>query len=164
MKVICSYCSKEIGEKKPLDDGSVSHSICKDCHEYYSKQITGMSFDEYLDRFDVPVFIVDDEVRILAANEMAETMLGKPMKDFVGLLGGEALECVYARLPEGCGNTIHCVTCAIRITVTSTIQDGVLHKDVPSKLHLEDDEIALYLSTETIGSCVCVKIKMAETT
>ena len=43
-------------------------------------------------------------------------------------------------------------------------QDGVIHKDVPAKLHFEDDEIALYLSTETIGSCVCVKIKKTEIT
>ena len=163
MKVICSYCRKEIGEKEPFDDGRISHSICEDCHGYYSKQTAGISFDEYLNRFDNPVFIVDEDVRILAANNRAETLIGKPMTDFLGLLGGEALECIYARLSGGCGKTVHCVTCAIRITVTSTIQDGVFHKDVPAKLNLEDDEIALYLSTEIIGSCVCVKVKMAET-
>ena len=84
------------------------------------------------------------------------------MNGFLGLLGGVALECAYARLPEGCGKTVHCVTCTIRNTVTSTIQSKVLHTDVPAKLRHEDNEIAMYLSTEIIGSCVCVKIKMVE--
>ena len=162
MKVICSYCGKEIGENEPLNNGRISYSICKGCLELNSKQIKGMSFNEYLNMFDVPVFIVNEEVRILAANKMAETLLGKPKEKFVGLLGGEALECVYARLPGGCGNTVHCVTCAIRNTVTSTIQSGVIHRHVPAKLHLEDEEIAMYLSTEIIGSSICIKIKMAD--
>jgi hypothetical protein len=57
MKVICSYCQSEIGEKEPLDNNSVSHGMCKDCYEYHSKQIAGISFNENFDRLRDPVFI-----------------------------------------------------------------------------------------------------------
>jgi hypothetical protein len=28
---ICSWCKKVIGEKEPLDDKSITHSICPEC-------------------------------------------------------------------------------------------------------------------------------------
>ena len=31
MKVVCSWCTKDLGEKEPLNDNSVSHGICKPC-------------------------------------------------------------------------------------------------------------------------------------
>ena len=70
--------------------------------------------------------------------ELAEALAGKPKKVFLGLPGGKVFECAYARLPEGCGKTVHCVTCAIRNTVTSTIQKEVLQVRVPTKFHHED--------------------------
>ena len=95
---------------------------------------------------------------ILAVNKRAEILLGKPKTNLLGLLGGEALECVNASTPEGCGNTVHCVTCSIRKAVITTIESGILHRHIPVKLQREDGEIAMYLSTEIIGSSVCIKI------
>jgi len=31
MKRVCAWCGKDMGEKEPLDDDSVTHAICKDC-------------------------------------------------------------------------------------------------------------------------------------
>lgn len=31
MIIICSYCKKYIGEKKPIGDKSFTHSICDKC-------------------------------------------------------------------------------------------------------------------------------------
>jgi len=31
MKTICCYCKKDLGEKAPYDDKSVSHGICQSC-------------------------------------------------------------------------------------------------------------------------------------
>ena len=28
---VCAWCQKDMGEKPPLDDKSVTHSICDDC-------------------------------------------------------------------------------------------------------------------------------------
>ena len=31
MKIVCAWCKKEMGEKAPYDDLSISHTICRDC-------------------------------------------------------------------------------------------------------------------------------------
>ncbi len=32
MKVVCAWCGKDMGEKEPLDDPSVTHGICQECY------------------------------------------------------------------------------------------------------------------------------------
>jgi len=31
MKIVCAWCGKDMGEKPPYDDPSITHSICEDC-------------------------------------------------------------------------------------------------------------------------------------
>ena len=159
MKVICSYCNKNMGEKEPFDDDSASHGICKECLDYYQSQINGLSLDKFLDRFKTPVLIVDEHGRAVAANKMAETMTGKSQSEIFGLLGGEVMECAYARLPEGCGRTVHCVACTIRNTVMAAMEKGKPQMHVPVKLRQEGREIAMVISTEKIGSLVRIVIE-----
>ncbi|KKM97309.1 hypothetical protein LCGC14_1169310 [marine sediment metagenome] len=33
MRVICSWCGKDMGEKEPLDNEEISHGICEECQE-----------------------------------------------------------------------------------------------------------------------------------
>ncbi len=33
MKIRCSWCGKDMGEKEPLDSEEVSHGICEPCLE-----------------------------------------------------------------------------------------------------------------------------------
>ena len=159
MKVICSYCRKKMGEKEPLNDDSVSHSMCQECYDYYKGQVNGLSLDKYLDKFEAPVLIVDKDNRIVAANKMVETMTGRSHRDVFGLLGGEVMECEYARLPEGCGKTAHCVACTIRINVMAAMESGEPQMHVPVKLLQEDIEIEMVISTEKIGSLVRIVIE-----
>ncbi len=120
MIVICSFCRKTVREKEPYEDKRYSHGMCVDCYERRMKQMAGISFDEYLEDFDVPVVIVDQEARLVAINTKALAILNIPSENVRGLLGGEALECVYARLVEGCGRTAHCSACTIRRLVEKT--------------------------------------------
>lgn len=39
MKVVCAWCNKELGEKEPLEDTSITHSICDECKNKYFKEI-----------------------------------------------------------------------------------------------------------------------------
>ncbi len=32
MKLICSWCGKDIGEKEPLDNPAITHGICGKCY------------------------------------------------------------------------------------------------------------------------------------
>lgn len=161
MKVICSYCREEIGEKEPLEDDSLSHGMCQACYEYFQEQIRGISLDEYLNKFEAPVLIVDEDGRIVATNEMAEAITGRgrSSRDLIGLLGGEVMECLYARLPEGCGKTEHCVACGIRNTVMASMENGVPQVRVPVKLQKVDKEIKMVISTTKILSLVRIVIE-----
>jgi len=42
MKIICAWCKKEMGEKEPLSDTSITHTICKPC----SKEFLGVDIDK----------------------------------------------------------------------------------------------------------------------
>lgn len=124
MHLICSYCGKYIKEKKPYEVTRATHGICPECYVSLMQQNEGLSYDDYLETFDVPVLVVDAARRITAANQAALTMIEQPAERVVGLLGGEAMECLYAGLPGGCGETIHCETCTIKNLVMRTIEHG----------------------------------------
>ncbi|MFT3917540.1 MAG: hypothetical protein QM704_26670 [Anaeromyxobacteraceae bacterium] len=75
--------------------------------------------------------VVDGDGRVVAANRQAGAALGREPSQLRGLLGGEAMACVYSRLPGGCGKTVHCKDCTIRNTVTkvSKTKRPLLHQD-----------------------------------
>ena len=39
MRVLCSWCHRCLGEKEPLEDNRISHSICKECVEKELQEI-----------------------------------------------------------------------------------------------------------------------------
>lgn len=159
MRIICSYCRKGMGKKEPFEDKRVSHSMCPECYDYFSEQMHGMSLDKYLDRFDTPIIIVNATGRIVALNQMAEDMTGKSRHEVIGLLGGEAMECAYARLPEGCGKTVHCETCTIRRTVMAAMESGKKQLHVPVQLQKVNQKITMVISTDKIGDLVRIVIE-----
>ncbi|MFH1467304.1 MAG: hypothetical protein ABIO70_23175 [Pseudomonadota bacterium] len=161
MRVVCSYCGIDLGQRgEPGDDG-VSHGMCQACLAHFIAQWDGLGWDDYLDRFAWPVLVVDPDVRILALNQPAEKLLGRPKERLIGLLGGEALECVYARLPGGCGRTLHCATCAVRRTITRTIETGLSQRRVPATLEHERGTIDLWIDTQVRDGVVLVQIEPA---
>jgi PAS domain-containing protein len=162
VKVICSYCRKRIGEKEPVNDDSVSHGMCQECYDYYKEQVNGLPLDKFLDRFEVPLLVVDKNVRVVAVNKMFENMTGRSHGDIFGLLGGEVMECAHARLPEGCGETVHCLACSIRNTVMAAMESGEPQMQVPVKLRRKSKEIGMVISAEKIGSFVRIIIEKAD--
>jgi len=150
MKIICSYCQMEMGEKEPLKDPSLTHGICPDCFDHFSRQLDGYHLSDYLDTFVEPMVILNPDYRVLAYNKSyAASYLeeeGKP----AGLRGGEFMDCAHSRLPEGCGNTVHCRTCTIRNTITATLKTGMPHKDVHA-----------YLNTQENGKPVVKQLKIS---
>jgi PAS domain-containing protein len=159
MRVVCSFCRKELGTKPPLKDGSVTHGMCPACSDHFTAQWSGMSWDQYLERFEFPVLMVEEEVRLVALNRPATALLGRPAEEVIGLLGGEALECSHSRLPEGCGRTVHCSTCTIRNTVNATHRTGKPQRRVPATLRRRDGSKPLLVSTALEGKLVRVTIE-----
>lgn len=159
MKIICSYCRKDMGEKEPLEDTDPTHSICDECYAYYIDQIRGMSCSDYLDRYDVPILIVDRQGRVAASNRRAQEALGRSEREMTGLLGGEVMECEFARLPGGCGGTEHCLACSIRKTVEETFNTGesVLRKK--TYLNRSDRRYELVISTCRVNGFVRIIVE-----
>jgi PAS domain-containing protein len=151
-----------MGKKPPLSDGGVTHAMCSDCDSYFGAQWKGMSYADYVARFDFPVVLVEREGRVVAMNRPACAFLGREPGEVVGLLGGEAMECAYARLPGGCGKTAHCPACAIRNSVTATHQTGKPLVRVPATLRRRDQSVHdLLISTTREDRVVKVVIEPA---
>lgn len=147
MILLCSFCRKNLGEKEPYENRNITHGMCRECYERMLKQLEGISFDEYLDEYDFPVLIVDADGRIAAANEKALSQLDKPLEKIRGFLGGEAMECKFARLPEGCGNTFHCPACTIRQLIERTRQQEKSFTSRKVTLNTDNGSISMTVST-----------------
>ena len=158
MKCICSWCGKEMGKREPHDDQSTTHCMCPECEEYFVKSMEVRRLGEFLDRFEKPVLAVDSAGRDLAANQNMADMLGKPRREFSGLLGGEITECNHGRNPSGCGLTIHCVTCTIRLLIEQIMRDGVERNDVPAYFDKGDRRNYYFISVKSEKSHIRLKI------
>lgn len=116
--LVCSYCRKTLRRDPGSRATDVTHGMCEPCGEHFARLWAGMKLDEYLDGLPHAVVVVDGDGRVVAANQRAGELLGREPSALRGLLGGEAMACVYSRLPEGCGKTVHCKECTIRNAVT----------------------------------------------
>jgi len=161
MKTICSYCHKVISKDNTGDPEGVSHGICKSCYEQFQSQWKGQSLGQYLDSFDMPVLVVDSTCRIIAANQEMAGMLGRSERQAQGLLGGEAMECVYSKRVEGCGKDEHCSTCAIRNSITHTAQTGETLHHIECYVQKENGKDPLMVSTVKVGRSVQVVFEPA---
>ncbi|HOX46493.1 MAG TPA: hypothetical protein PK668_23010 [Myxococcota bacterium] len=148
MQLVCSYCGVHISVLQPLDDERISHGICQDCADFYSRQ-SGQRLGDLVNRLGPPVLILDGQARVLAASRDLLEHAGVCLEHPGGLLAGEVLECVYARRPEGCGGTVHCAACAIRRLVTATSSDGQ-RREEPASLVKPGGPVALRLTAERL--------------
>ncbi len=175
LRQVCLYCNAYLGsvkesgetEEAGLSESSpdravrISHGVCPDC---FPKLVagSGQTLADFLDGLAAPVFVVDGAGCIVTANQKALQAVGKDLAAIKGLPGGEVFSCRYARLPEGCGETIHCKTCTIRLTVTHTFDTGTPCINVPAYMDLGDrtgiKTIRFVISTEKGGDMVLLRV------
>jgi hypothetical protein len=109
-----------------------------------------------------PVFVIDSNGVVKGTNNGGLEMLQKEMEEIENELGGDAFECSYARSEGGCGNTVHCKTCAIRNIVMDTLSTGQAYKKVPAFQSIDTSEgakiLRFYISTEKLGECILLRI------
>jgi hypothetical protein len=163
MLLRCTWCNNEFPSEKagPRTERRVTRSICPACREHFAFQM-GVPLQSYLDSLPVPIFVVDDDVVVQAANKSGYSLLQKGPDQVLKRLGGIVFECAYARLPEGCGRTVHCTACAIRRSVAHTYETGESLENVPALMHCgradEEQDIAMHISTEMMGAIVLLRI------
>jgi PAS domain-containing protein len=163
MRQVCAWCKKDIRAvaNSRHGDDVVSHGICPSCSSNFIFQL-GTSLEQHIESLDLPVFVVDDDVQVEAANEAARRVFGKDLFEMKGHRGGDVFECAHARLPEGCGRTIHCSGCAIRRSVTITYQTRRPLFEIPATLTRGDPDvqsaIALTITTVKVGDSVMLRV------
>ena len=163
MKRKCAWCNQEIGQKESIhkSEAAITHGICEECTKKVLLEL-GEDLSDFLDSLKAPIVLVDKMGTIKTANKQAQTFFEKDLSQIEGFKGGEVFECMYAELPEGCGNTIHCSGCTIRNTVMDTFQTGKCNINIPAYLNTKtsDDytKIAYFISTERVAGIVLLRI------
>ena len=80
------------------------------------------SIEPLLEAIPGYVFVVDADVRVLAHNAAAASLLGLRGQDVLRQRGGELLHCVHAvATPGGCGAAAFCRDCLIRSSVQQAL-------------------------------------------
>ena len=163
IKQVCLYCNEHLGSiEEPGDDTErISHGVCPRC---FPKLLAGSGkpLAKFLDSLPAPVFVVDQDVRIVTANALGRELISKDLEEMRGHLGGEVFSCKYSKMPGGCGQTVHCKACTIRKTVTKTYKNGRPCTRVPAYMDLGDytgdKTVRFLISTEKVENVVFLRI------
>ncbi|HET6486932.1 MAG TPA: hypothetical protein VFH83_10965 [Spirochaetia bacterium] len=157
MRRICAWCKAPLNREKA---GPISHGICEPCSVYVLSE--KFRFRDFLESIEAPLLAVDGEGRAITANTVALKTLGKGMPQVGGRLPGEVMECEYSRLPGGCGKTVHCNGCQIRMSVDYTRSTGEARVRTRAYIRIQESQgvkqYDYYVSTEKLDGVVLLRI------
>jgi PAS domain-containing protein len=140
---------------------TITGSVCEECLQHVDAQ-SGMPLRDFLDTLGVPVLMVDSDMVVTTANKSLLALFGKNFSQVRGQRGGDVFECAYARLPEGCGRTVHCSGCTIRRAVTETFTTGRSLQRVLAYLNRDAvtqfQQLGMLVSTEKMMGMVLLRI------
>jgi len=89
-----------------------------------------------------PVFIVDEDVRILEYNTAASALLAADKSEALRMRGGEALHCIHHHEEEeGCGRAAACADCVVRNSVIKAFQGGKVVRSRQKMELLQDGKV-----------------------
>jgi hypothetical protein len=121
VKRVCAWCGKPYGE--PESGGTtadlVTHGICDECERVVVASKSGLLTD-FLDGYSEPILCVDQDCRVMAANQAACSALGHDRTSIGDLLFGQVVLCPWALRDGGCGSHEHCLACTVRRLVGDT--------------------------------------------
>lgn len=159
MKRLCAWCRKELDDSSAdvVEEREITHGICEDCLSNIEFQ-DGVKLSRFLDSLKLPVIVCDRKDHVQSLNAAAAAALGIDRGEFVGNTPGLVFECEYARFPEGCGRTVHCSGCAIRMAIQRTGETGQTVFRQPATLTKNDREISLLITTEKLGDLVLLRL------
>ena len=135
MKILCSNCRKIVGIQEHHTDPDLGPVLCPDCGDHFIAEYGGVSLSEYLDRFEEPLVVLNEDLRVVACNRKGRSETESTGIRPFGLLNGDFMNCRNASLGEGCGQTPYCSLCGIRNSVTETLETGKGVERVPVVFH-----------------------------
>lgn len=164
MKSICAWCKKDMGTVPAINftESVITHGIFDECAHIAFAELNMDQTAIFIDRLPEPVLVVDGNVVGLMANVKAREVLGKDLPKIKGFTGGNIIECVHAHEPGGCGRTMHCNGCALRLTVEDTYKTGKSHSHVPAYADIpvqgKAQKISFLISAEKVKGVVLLRI------
>ena len=162
MARICVQCKKQLLPQEDFrTDKVVTQGLCSRCTALFTLDISP-SLRKLLNIIAEPVLVLDSRGVVKTANESGLKLLGKDYPEIEGYPGGNVFGCVFAGLPEGCGNSEHCKTCAIRNIVMDTLTHGKGYTNVPAFQDIETPNgrriMRFYVSTEKVDEHILLRI------
>jgi PAS domain-containing protein len=92
-------------------------------------QVTERSYRAILDAIPLPVFLVDEDVRVHELNRAAGALFGIDRQTILMRRGGEVLHCLNTKdSTEGCRRSERCVDCVIRNSVAACLAGHEVHR------------------------------------
>lgn len=115
-----------------------------------------------LNAMPCPVFVVEEEVRILDFNTAAGKLLNEQRERVLQRRIGEILHCLHATEgPEGCGLTPACAQCPIRMSVNCALGGEAPLRQTAKLDVLQDGQVVEALFLVTVAPFVFENIKLA---
>jgi hypothetical protein len=157
----CRWCSPDIG----ITEGRGETPLCGCCREHFSLPPDG-PIQKHLDGLLFPVLGVElyagKHMITRAVNRSACAWLNKEPGEIIQHLTGNVLECVHARLPDGCGGALPCEACEILRSVARSVKTGEPLIAVPAMLLREEAghpmDLMLRLTTMKAGGLVMLRL------
>ncbi len=166
MHVQCAWCQKDLTPAPTATPtrGDITHGICPECADYFFTK-RDHSLRTLLNSLGKPILVVDDDAHVLDASDSVLAQLNMTAEQVRGSLAGDVIECANAKLPQGCGHTVHCLACAIRNCVRETAETGQPFTRVPAWIrqhnayaHPATWRTRYLISTEKVGPTVLLRI------
>lgn len=160
---ICAWCGTSMGTVEGNFDPAhlVTHGICAACGCGLLQAGNEIPAQEFLDRLNVPVLLVDAEGRALAASGRAREVLGKEFPSLEEFKGGTVIDCVHSNADEGCGGAVLCRSSVISRAVAETYETGRACVRMPAYPDARgglDGSPSLKITTEKVGDCVLLRV------
>ena len=148
MRTVCSKCRRVVRDDGIGGSSVTGLELCADCAAYERTLRASIPGREGLDTSQQPLLVITSDSRVVAANAAFAAFAGRPSAELEGWLTGDAIGCARAKLPGGCGRTLHCHACTIRRMVAEVGRTRLARWRVPA-----------YVVTATGRREICVTIR-----
>jgi len=163
MDILCEHCHKVVGSVVHHTDPNLGPTLCPECGDHFLAEYGGVSLGEYLDKFEEPMMVFNDDLRVVACNRKGRAEVHAPYARPFGLKNGHFLDCRNAVMGGVCGQTPDCPQCGIRNSVTQTLKTGESVENHPASLtRAGQDGIHTHewnVSTRKVGNTVHLKLQ-----
>jgi PAS domain-containing protein len=148
MRTVCSKCRRIVRDDGIGGSSPTKVELCTECVAYERTLRASVPGRDRLEASPQPLLVITPDAKVVAANAAFAALAGRAPSELEGWLIGEATGCARAKLPGGCGRTLHCHACTVRRMVAEVGRTRLARWRVPA-----------YVVTATGRREICVTIR-----